>query len=74
MKPKHIHCLTLRIQPQLDEALTEACWDHRTTKATWIRAAIRRSLGLETTSAEKRHGGEEAGESTVMSLSQGRCR
>lgn len=40
------HALTLRIEPQLDEMLTETCWDHRTTKAAWIRAAIRQSLGI----------------------------
>jgi hypothetical protein len=41
------HCLTLRVEPELDEALIEACWTHRTTKAAWIRAAIRKSLGLD---------------------------
>jgi hypothetical protein len=41
------HTFTLRIAPQLDDMLTEACWDHRTTKAAWIRAAIRKSLGLD---------------------------
>ena len=46
MKKHILHCLTLRIEPELDEVLTEACWDHRTTKAAWIRAAIQQSLGI----------------------------
>jgi hypothetical protein len=46
MEDARFHCLTLRIEPQLDEILTEACWAHRTTKAAWIRSAIRQSLGI----------------------------
>lgn len=46
-QPIHTHCLTLRIEPQLDNALTDACWARRTTKAAWIRTAIRNSLGLD---------------------------
>jgi hypothetical protein len=40
------HAMTLRIEPQLDDILTEACWAHKTTKAAWIRTAITRSLGI----------------------------
>lgn len=47
MEKTRLHCLTLRIDPQLDEILTETCWDHRTTKAAWIRAALRQSLGIQ---------------------------
>jgi hypothetical protein len=47
MKKEANHCLTLRIEPQLDEVLTDACWTTRTTKAAWIRSALRRSLGIE---------------------------
>lgn len=39
------HCLTLRLDQTTDELLTEAAYDRRTTKAAWIRAAIRRCLG-----------------------------
>jgi len=46
MKKNNYHCLTLRIEPQLDEALTEACWEHRMTKAAYCRCALRQSLGL----------------------------
>lgn len=46
MTKNRYHCLTLRIEPELDELLAEACWEHRTSKATWIRAAIRQSLGI----------------------------
>lgn len=47
MEKTRFHCLTLRIDPQLDEILTETCWDHRTTKASWTRAALRQSLGIQ---------------------------
>lgn len=41
------HAMTLRLDPQLDQVLTEVCWDRRTTKAAWIRAALRQSLGIQ---------------------------
>jgi hypothetical protein len=41
------HAMTLRIDSQLDDILAEACWEHRMTKAAWIRAAIRQSLGIQ---------------------------
>jgi predicted transcriptional regulator len=39
--------MTLRLDPDLDDLLTEICWEHRTTKAAWIRAALRQSLGIQ---------------------------
>lgn len=47
MVRKRIHCLTLRLDPQLDELLTEVAFDQRTSKASWIRMAIRKSLRLD---------------------------
>jgi predicted transcriptional regulator len=41
------HAMTLRLDPDLDDLLTEVCWGQRTTKAAWIRAAIRQALGLQ---------------------------
>jgi Ribbon-helix-helix protein, copG family len=38
------HCLTLRLEPKLDELLTEAAFDRRLTKSDWIRIAIRQGL------------------------------
>ena len=46
MKSKLTHCLTLRIEPHIDDMITEASYDSRTSKAGWIRAAIRQSLVL----------------------------
>lgn len=40
--------MTLRMPRALDDALTEACWEIRTSKSEWIRMAIRRSLGIST--------------------------
>jgi hypothetical protein len=47
--PIHTHCMTLRIEPSLDEALEEACCARRTTKAGLIRSLLRQSLGLAET-------------------------
>jgi hypothetical protein len=44
MKRKYEHCLTLRLDESLDDLLTEAAYDRRTSKASWIRMAIRQSL------------------------------
>jgi hypothetical protein len=46
MKTKHTHCLTLRLEPQIDELIAAASWERRTSKASWIRAAIRQRLGM----------------------------
>jgi predicted HicB family RNase H-like nuclease len=46
MKHKPVHCLTLRIDPQLDDLITEASYDSRLSKNAWIRAAIRQTLIL----------------------------
>jgi hypothetical protein len=48
MKRNKMHCLTLRIDPQLDDLIADASYDRRTTKAAWIRAAIRQSLARTT--------------------------
>jgi hypothetical protein len=45
MKRKHTHAMTLRLDPQLDELLTNASYDAHLTKAAWIRCAILQSLG-----------------------------
>ena len=44
-KPKN-HRMTLRLQPHLDELLTEVAYSRRTSKAALIRSAIRQSLGI----------------------------
>jgi hypothetical protein len=48
-------CMTLRLEPQLDERLTEAAYDRGLTKSDWIRAAIRWGLAAQRT--PKRNGG-----------------
>ena len=44
MKLKYERCLTLRLDDTLDDLLTEAAYDRRTSKAAMIRSAIRQSL------------------------------
>jgi len=44
MNRTYTRCLTLRIEPSVDDLLTEAAYDRHLTKADWIRTAIRRSL------------------------------
>ena len=44
MNRTYTRCLTLRIEPNVDDLLTEAAYDRRLTKSDWIRAAIRRGL------------------------------
>lgn len=44
MKRKKTHCLTLRLDPQVDELICEVSHDDRMTKADWIRSAIHQSL------------------------------
>jgi hypothetical protein len=52
MNRTYTRCLTLRIEPNVDDLLTEAAYDRRLTKSDWIRAAIRRGLATrETTKA-----------------------
>jgi hypothetical protein len=48
-------CMTLRLEPQLDQRLTEAAYDRRLTKTDWLRAAIR--WGLATQRTPERNGG-----------------
>jgi len=47
MKTKFTHALTLRIDTTINELLTEAVWERQTSKAQFIRAAIRQRLGRE---------------------------
>jgi hypothetical protein len=49
MKRRFSKALTLRLDPQMDELVTEAAYNRRSSKATWIRAAIRHSLANELT-------------------------
>jgi predicted transcriptional regulator len=46
MNRKYTQSMTLRLEPQIDALLTEAAYDRRTTKAAWIRSAIRQGLGI----------------------------
>ena len=46
-KQKHMsqyNCMTLRIDPQLDEMITNASYDKQVSKTDWIRSAIRLKL------------------------------
>jgi hypothetical protein len=47
MTTKNSSCMTLRLSPQLDELVTEASYNHRMSKAAWIRMAIKRSLEVD---------------------------
>ena len=49
MKRTYTHCLTLRIEPNIDELLAEAAFDRRITKSDWIRSAIRQGLATQRT-------------------------
>ena len=44
---KYTHCMTLRLEPQLEAMVTEAAYSHRITKSDWIRAAIRHRLASQ---------------------------
>jgi predicted HicB family RNase H-like nuclease len=46
---KYPHCMTLRIEPKVEELLTAAAFDRRVTKSDWIRSAIRQSLRDQST-------------------------
>lgn len=43
------HCLTLRIDPEIDDLVCEASHERRISKSAWIRAAIRQSLARKIT-------------------------
>jgi uncharacterized protein (DUF1778 family) len=49
MNRTYTRCLTLRIEPKVDDLLTDAAYDQRTTKSDWIRSAIRRGLATQET-------------------------
>jgi predicted HicB family RNase H-like nuclease len=53
MNRTYTRCLTLRIEPNIDDALTEAAHDRRITKSDWIRSAIRRSLKDQETASTR---------------------
>ena len=44
MTIKNTHCLTLRIPPDLDLLVSDAAYDARQSKTSWIRAAIHQRL------------------------------
>ena len=44
MTKRYDHCLSLRLDQQLDERLTDASYAAHLTKADWIRLAIHQSL------------------------------
>ena len=39
-------CQTLRLDGPLDDLLTEAAFEHRTSKSAYVRSAIRSRLGI----------------------------
>ena len=49
MNRTYTRCLTLRIEPKVDDLLTDAAYAQRTTKSDWIRSAIRRGLATQET-------------------------
>jgi len=51
----YTHCMTLRLEPRIEEMITEAAYARRITKSDWIRDAIRR--GLASQQATERSGG-----------------
>ncbi len=44
MNRTYTRCLTLRIEPNVDDLLAEAAYDRRLTKSDFIRSAIRHIL------------------------------
>jgi hypothetical protein len=52
MSPKS--CMTLRLDPAIEELVVEAAHDKGVTKTAWIRTAIRQRLKAQTT-LEKQH-------------------
>jgi predicted HicB family RNase H-like nuclease len=47
MNNNYTHCMTLRLEPRLEEMITEAAYDRRVSKSDWIRDAIRRGLAAQ---------------------------
>lgn len=46
-------CQTLRLDQQLDDLLTEAAYDHRTSKSSYVRSALRNCLGIADRTPER---------------------
>ena len=44
VKTTNTHCMTLRIPPELDLLVSDAAYEARQSKASWIRAAIHQRL------------------------------
>jgi predicted HicB family RNase H-like nuclease len=63
-KSKYSECMTLRLEPHIEEMVTEASYDARLSKNEWIRRAIRCSL------KQKLRGEERLGRA---GLAIGRC-
>ncbi len=64
MKRTHTHAMTLRLDPRLDESLTEASYDARLSKAAWIRRAIHAQLVTNRRTEPRLH--NPATQDTVM--------
>ena len=47
MNLRYTHCLTLRLEPKIDDLITEAAYDRRESNSDFIRAAIRQRLKLQ---------------------------
>ena len=52
MSQRHIYCMTLRLEPRIEELVAEAAYDRGLTRSDWIRMAIR--LGLR--AQQEQHG------------------
>lgn len=51
-KLTYSRCQTLRLDPRLDDLLAEAAFEHRISKASYVRAALHHQLGT----GDERHG------------------
>jgi hypothetical protein len=44
MSQRHTYCLTLRLEPMLEELVAQGAHERGITKSDWIRIAIRKDL------------------------------
>jgi hypothetical protein len=54
MKQKYTNCMTIRLEPLMDDLVVDAAFEKRMSKAQWIRIAIRHSLGIAAQNATAR--------------------
>jgi hypothetical protein len=54
MSQRHTYCLTLRLEPRIEELIAEAAYDRGITKSDYIRAAISKSLKTQQEQHDKR--------------------